>query len=161
MRRLASLLLGLLFIAAAHAGPAEDNADLCFKDDGDAAVEACTRAIQSGRFKGPVLATMFNNRAIEYRQSRDYDRAIADYSQAIRLDADFPGAYAGRGLAYEGKSDIPKAKADYQKALTAPEKYDDGQWAHDVARTRLSALGDKPNLSDKPDKPKLNDKPKR
>ena len=161
MTRFAPVLSGLALIAAVHGAAAQDSADVCFRDSGEVAIAACTRAIQSGRFKGPMLATMFNNRAIEYRQSRDYDHAIADYGQAIRLDADFTGAYAGRGLAYEGKSDIPKAKADYQKALTAPPKYDDGQWAHDVARTRLTALGDKPKPSDKPDRPKLSDKPKR
>jgi tetratricopeptide (TPR) repeat protein len=143
MRTLMSVLSGLVLTAAAHAGPAEDSAEICFKDSGKTAIEACTRAIQSGHFKGSTLATMFNNRAIEYRQSRDYDRAIADYSQAIRLDANFTGAYAGRGLAHEGKSQLERAKADYQKALAMPPKYDDGKWAHDIARERLAALGEK------------------
>jgi len=143
MTRFAPVLSGLALIAAVHGAAAQDSADVCFRDSGEVAIAACTRAIQSGRFNGPTLATFFNNRAIEYRQLGDYDRAIADYSQAIRIDANFTGAYTGRGLAYEGKGETAKAKAEYQKALTVPQKYSDGQWAHEVARERLAALGEK------------------
>ena len=47
----------------------------------------------------------------------------------------------GRGLAYEGKGDVEKAKTDYRKALAVAPKYDDGQWAHETAGARLKALG--------------------
>jgi tetratricopeptide (TPR) repeat protein len=142
-KRLASVAFGLALALAFAPARADDNSERCFKEEGQTAVEVCTRAIQSGKFTGATLATIYNNRAIELRQQSEYDRAIADYSQAIRLDADFTGAYAGRGLAYEGKGDIEKAKADYRKTLTVIKKYNDGQWAHDTARERLDALASK------------------
>jgi tetratricopeptide (TPR) repeat protein len=120
----------------------DDSGELCFTQDGDAAIAACTQAIQSGRFSGAELASIYDNRAIELRQQGDFDRAIADYTAAIRIDAELTGAYTGRGLAYEGKADAEKAKADYRKALALTQKYDDGQWAHDTARGRLQALGE-------------------
>jgi tetratricopeptide (TPR) repeat protein len=122
---------------------ADDNSEVCFKKTGQEAIVGCTKAIQSGRFKGTNLAVLYNNRGIEERQLRDFDRAIADYTQAIRLDTDFTGAYSGRGLAWEGKGDIDKAKADYRKALTVVQKYNDGKWAHETARDRLAALDKK------------------
>jgi tetratricopeptide (TPR) repeat protein len=143
MKRLA-LALAVLVSAGALATAAlvrrDDSAERCFKEEGEAAIAACTRAIQSGRFSGVELASFYDNRAIELRQQGDFDRAIADYSQAIRIDAEWTGAYTGRGLAYEGKDEAEKAKADYRKALAVAPKYDDGQWAHDTARDRLDKL---------------------
>ena len=141
-------LLSLLGLTAAAAialafGRTDDVAARCFKEQGDTAIAACTRAIHSGRFRGTELATIYDNRAIELRQLGDYDRAIADYSETIRIDAALTGAYTGRGLAYEGKDEIERAKSDYQKALAVAPKYDDGAWAHDTARQRLGVLAGK------------------
>ena len=119
----------------------DDSGERCFAQEGEAAIAACTKAIQSGRFSGAELAGIYDNRAIEHRQQGDFDRAIADYSAAIRIDAELTGAYTGRGLAYEGKAEAEKARADYLKALTLAQKYDDGPWAHETARGRLEALG--------------------
>lgn len=143
MKRPALLILGSLLAAAAIAVPllrADDSAQRCFAEEGEAAVAACTRAIESGRFTGTELAAIYNNRAIELRQRGDYDRAITDYSAAIRFDAGLTGAYTGRGLAYEGNNEIDKAKHDYRAALDVAAKDADGEWAHGVARARLAAL---------------------
>jgi tetratricopeptide (TPR) repeat protein len=143
MQRLTLIGLGLAAVMAAVVvafGRTDDSAERCFKDDGDAAIAACTRAIRSGRFGGAALAAIYDNRAIELRQQGDYDRAIADYTEALDLDAGLTGAYTGRGLAHEGKAEVDKAKADYRKALAVAPKYDDGEWAHDTARARLATI---------------------
>ena len=132
---------GALGIAAFGLVRPDDSGERCFTQAGEAAIAACTRAIQSGRFSGSELASIHENRAIELRQQGEFDRAIADYTAAIHIDAGLPGAYAGRGLAYEGKAEADKAKADYRKALALAQKSDDGQWAHETARGRLEALG--------------------
>jgi tetratricopeptide (TPR) repeat protein len=46
-----------------------------------------------------------------------YDRAIADYTQAIRLDPNFAEAYNARGNAYHHKKDYDRAIADYSQAM--------------------------------------------
>jgi tetratricopeptide (TPR) repeat protein len=143
MKRFALTLAALALAAALVAAlvGTDDSAERCFKEQGEAAVAACTHAIQSGRFSGAQLASIYDNRAIELRQLGDYDRAIEDYSAALRIDADLTGAYTGRGLAYEGKADVDKAKGDYAKALAvAQEKEADDPWAQDTARERLAAL---------------------
>jgi tetratricopeptide (TPR) repeat protein len=146
MTRLALGLTGFLALTVVAAVAyalvrTDETAARCFEEHGDAAIAACTRAIQSGRFHGAELAAIYDNRAIELRQLGDYDRAIADYSQAIHIDAQLAGAYTGRGLAHEGKAEIDRARTDYRKALALTPKYDDGAWAHDTARQRLAALG--------------------
>jgi tetratricopeptide (TPR) repeat protein len=45
------------------------------------------------------------------------DGAIADYSKAIKLKADFPGAYYNRGNAKQAKGDLHGAIADFSKAI--------------------------------------------
>ena len=136
----AIILVSAAALAVALVRP-DDSADRCFQEAGDTAITACTRAIQSGHFSGAQLATIYDNRAMELRERGEYDRAIADYSEAIRIDDALTGAYAGRGLAYEGKTEVDKARADYRRALDLTQKYEDGQWAHDTARQRLAALG--------------------
>jgi len=57
------------------------------KDDPpvDLMISECTEVIQSGKLTGNNLAIIFNNRGNAYQMQREYDRAIADYDQAIRL----------------------------------------------------------------------------
>jgi tetratricopeptide (TPR) repeat protein len=47
----------------------------------------------------------------------DYGRAIADYSEAMRLKPDYADAYYFRGIAYYGKRDNDRAIADYDQAI--------------------------------------------
>jgi tetratricopeptide (TPR) repeat protein len=76
----------------------------------------------------PVLYTI---RAATYRQMKKYDKAIADYTEAIRLSsaqaADHPAdalkrsglaarAYRDRGECYDAKKEPEKAAADYKEA---------------------------------------------
>ena len=47
----------------------------------------------------------------------DYDRAIADYTEAIRLDPNNDIAYNKRGYAHYNKGDYDKAIADFTQAI--------------------------------------------
>ena len=78
---------------------------------GDERIAACTGLINSGRFKGPNLAGITYNRGNAYRVKGDYDHAIADYDEAIRLDPKDPDAYNNRGLAYRKKGDTQWKRA--------------------------------------------------
>jgi tetratricopeptide (TPR) repeat protein len=53
----------------------------------------------------------------DYVHKDDYDKAIADYSQAIRLDPKNALAYSHRGWAHHGKREYDKAIADYTEAI--------------------------------------------
>jgi Flp pilus assembly protein TadD len=45
------------------------------------------------------------------------DRAIEDYTAALRIDPDNTETYGIRGLAYYKKKDYPHARADWEKVL--------------------------------------------
>jgi len=48
---------------------------------------------------------------------QDYNMAIADFTEAIRLDSNDAYIYNLRGLSYEKKGDKNKAIADFEAAL--------------------------------------------
>ncbi|WP_027529212.1 tetratricopeptide repeat protein [Bradyrhizobium sp. WSM3983] len=86
-------LAGMPIVAVA------DDADTCARQSGDAAIAACSRAIASGEFTGEELAKIYLNRGAEYKNKGDLDRAIADYSEAIRVDPKRVAVYINRGNA--------------------------------------------------------------
>jgi tetratricopeptide (TPR) repeat protein len=61
--------------------------------------------------------TLFEQ-AYELDMQGEFPQAIALYTQAIALDADFAEAYNNRGLAYEAMGEYARALDDYEKALT-------------------------------------------
>ena len=56
------------------------------------------------------------------RSKGDFDRAIADCTQAIRLNPKNAYPYCERGLAYAGKSDDDSAIADFTQAIQLEPK---------------------------------------
>jgi tetratricopeptide (TPR) repeat protein len=65
------------------------------------------------------------NSGVGYFQKGDYDRAIANFSDAIRLSLYYstnPIAYLNRGLAYSSKGDYTGALVDYNQAIRLDPK---------------------------------------
>ena len=80
-------------------------------------IEHCTRAIDSGDLSIENLADAFNYRGVAYGHKGDYDRAIRDYDEAIRLDPEYADAFFNRGNAYDDKGDYDRAIQDYDQAI--------------------------------------------
>ncbi len=88
----------------------------------DAKIAACTRLIKSRKLGDVLLSAAFNNRATGYIAKRDLGRALADYTEAIRLDPDSGTAYYNRGRILEKRGELDRALADYASAIRgAPE----------------------------------------
>jgi len=94
-----------------------DDVDTCAESTSDEAIAACTRAISSGNLHDHDLAVEYYNRGVRYAKDGDYDHAIADYTEAIRLDPKYADAYGNRGNAYRDKHDLDRAITEYNKAL--------------------------------------------
>jgi tetratricopeptide (TPR) repeat protein len=62
-------------------------------------------------------AVFFYNRACIYVIYNEYIRALADYTDAIRLNPDYTDAFINRGNVYIAKDDCDKAIADYTEAV--------------------------------------------
>lgn len=79
-------------------------------------ISGCTALIQSGKFSGKDLANAFASRGNAYATKKDFDHAISDLDQAIRLDPKLPMAYLIRGISYGGKNDFNTAIRDLDEA---------------------------------------------
>ncbi len=65
---------------------AADDRETCKNSSGEVAIDACSSAIKSKKFKGSTLSLLYTNRGVEYVVKEDIDRGIADHDQAIKLD---------------------------------------------------------------------------
>ena len=78
-----------------------------------------------------------NNRGITYRDKRDYDAAIADFSAALKIKSDW-FVYYNRGTAYYEKSEYDSAIADFSKALKLNTNDTQGRVTCLISRARAN-----------------------
>lgn len=64
----------------------------------------------------PDFSYAYYNKGNIYVQLRDYDKALAAYGEALRLDARFPDAYYNRGVAYLLSGKLQDGLADLSRA---------------------------------------------
>lgn len=118
MRILPIVLTVLLSGSAVLQGQTRDeNWKRCGGSDPDGAIEACSALIQSGRDTGINLAAVFYDRGLAHAHKGDYDLAVEDYDQAIRLNASLANAFDARGVAYAHRRDYDHAIQDFDQAL--------------------------------------------
>lgn len=110
-------------LLAAQSNGWNDDAQKCLDKSGDEAIAACTRAIASGQLSTSNLATTYFNRGCEYRAKEEYDTAIADFNQALKLDPNMTQAYNNRAVALYDKGEYDTAIADYNAALRLDPKH--------------------------------------
>ena len=67
-------------------------------------------------------ATTFNNRGIAWQDKQDYDKALADYEEAIRLDPNYRTPRSNRRIVWEKKGDWDKVIAELNEIITADPK---------------------------------------
>src|SRR3984885_3488045 len=108
----AGLLAGAL---TAHA--AGDDANICVKESGDAAIDACSRAIQSRRYSGHVLARQYLSRGVERRAKQDYDVALTDFAEALKVDKKYADAFYNRCAIYNFKKEYDSAITECSQAI--------------------------------------------
>jgi tetratricopeptide (TPR) repeat protein len=121
MRTLRVLMIGAavagLLPQAISAAPSQTDFKSCFDDSGEVAIAACTRAINSGQYKGERLGRLYGARAFEYRATQDFDRALADYNESIRLFPQIAENFDGRATILAEKGNYRAAIGDYTAAL--------------------------------------------
>jgi Tfp pilus assembly protein PilF len=119
------IILTVLLAAIAGLTPARaDDAATCRTWTGQEALAACTRMITSNTLRGADLAQAYLWRGITRgRNTDDWDAAIADFNEAIRLGSKDAGAYAGRAAMNIRKGEIDRALPDLNQALAIDPKH--------------------------------------
>ena len=73
--------------------------------------------------KNPAAWLAHNNLATVLVTQRKFDEAIAQASEALQLNPNYPEAYNNRGVAHGGLGDFPQAVQDCTKALALRPDY--------------------------------------
>jgi len=128
---LVPVIVLLTCVVAFAAGDREDCADA---ENPDQKIASCSRVIADDAESAPNRAHAYRNRGAAHYDKREFDRAIADFSEAVKIDANvvpqyFALAYSRRGLASAEKKDYDRAIVDYSEAIklnpTSIEVYKD------------------------------------
>jgi tetratricopeptide (TPR) repeat protein len=114
------LAIGVLGAAPAFAQTASERRQ-CEGEDGatvEQRIAACSAIIKAAKGdKTERLAETYDHRGVAYRMQGDFNLAIQDYSQAIKLNPKLAQAYNNRGVAYDHKGDFDDALQDFDQAL--------------------------------------------
>ena len=132
-----AIVLAMLFLSwvtvTALAGGLDDirNGNAAYREGRyEQAVEFFTSAIVSGELDVEALAIAYNNRGVAYDQLGDYDRAVADYQEALSLKPDDAMARRNlrvvlvrRGVALANTGEYQRALTDLSRAIElGPDK---------------------------------------
>lgn len=119
-QRLAAVLFGLALLSPAtlSAQTADDCYQAGLKDDDNELIRICTQVLDKGGLEGRLLSTTLSNRGLGYLRSKQYDKAIVDFSEAILVNPKNPFAFDNRGDAWREKGQYDRALADYNEALS-------------------------------------------
>jgi tetratricopeptide (TPR) repeat protein len=100
-----------------------DQQQQCPAPDPDLSISGCTAMIQSGHETQQKLAIDFYNRGLAYLLKDQYDRAIEDFDQAIRINPTYALAFVSRGGAYSAKGQYDRAIEDFDQAIRINPNY--------------------------------------
>ena len=88
-------------------------------------IDEYTKAIQSGELSDDELAVAFYDRGTAYADADQYEEAIHDFDEALRLYPRYAAALTGRGKAYRYKSQYDEAIRDFNEALRLNPRHAD------------------------------------
>ena len=119
------ILLSLGGVAGAQRSMLK-NIELCNGVDRtspDIQIDACTSLINSGKQTPQTLVIAYNNRGNAYVAKGEYDRAIQDYDQSIKLSPTYSKAFNNRGVAYQKKGEYDRAIKDFDESIKLNPDY--------------------------------------
>ena len=108
----------MMAIAVPALGASRKDHDDCNADNDPARnIAGCTRVLGDLSEKAKTRSIAYVGRGLAYLDKGDRDSAIADFTDAIRLDPKNAHAYNDRGLAWKDKGDHDRALADLTAAI--------------------------------------------
>jgi tetratricopeptide (TPR) repeat protein len=106
-------------------------------------MDGAYKVIEDGFRAVPDSGGMYFSRAGYWRIKGDFDKAIADYRDAVRLNFNAEISNLALGILLERKGDLAGAKAAYLATLASPISHDGGAGAQENARKRLATMADR------------------
>lgn len=118
MMRYWSTVLLAAFLAVGSTGvSATEGVHDCDKPEAEARIRACTELIETQGVNEARRATAYANRALSYSLRGEYETAIRDYDEAIKMFPDFAVALNNRAWAYFKWGRAEAGMPDVQRSL--------------------------------------------
>jgi tetratricopeptide (TPR) repeat protein len=143
------LVVGFVSILAlAPTARANDATDCTQTKDPSLAIRACTARIETlrklqgglvtgliagGYFGDKAIADAYNNRGNAFNVTGDYQRALADYEQAVALAPGEALYYVNRGTARGNLGDLSQAMSDFNEALALRHEFPEALYTRALA----------------------------
>jgi tetratricopeptide (TPR) repeat protein len=133
-----------------HASANEIAQALAQCQDEDKAAElrarACTFLVSTGNVEDNIRAEALLNRGAVQFEAGDTDAAIADFTEAIRLNPQYPAPYSHRAEAYQEKQQLDLALTDLTTVIRLlpddADSYVDRGEVHALLGNHDSAVAD-------------------
>jgi tetratricopeptide (TPR) repeat protein len=90
--------------------------------DWDRKIAGCTKLLAEPRFPPAALSTIHAARGTGWAAKNDFDRAIVDFNESLRLDPNNLVALSNRGAAWLLKGETTKAIADLDSVISLNPK---------------------------------------
>ncbi len=124
IRIVAATAIGLLFaLSPARAQTPNDCYQATLKTDDREIIRVCSAALEKGGIQGETLSITLSNRGLGYLRSKEYDKSIIDFSEALLINPKNPYAFNSRGEAWREKGNIERALADFAEALNVDPSF--------------------------------------
>jgi Tetratricopeptide repeat len=132
-----------MVVAAPAMGASQKAHEDCDADDPDRNIAGCTRIVEDDAEGDTMRAVAYVARGLAWQAKGDLDHALADYTDAIRLNPRDALAYNNRGLLWREKGDADRAIADLTAIRVDPLPHSDSrQRSCQHLRQPRSRLGD-------------------
>jgi formylglycine-generating enzyme required for sulfatase activity/Tfp pilus assembly protein PilF len=121
-------ILMLVLVVTPAAAQTTNDVDLCNGKDRTSAepqIAGCTALIKSNTKNSQVLAIAYNNRGNAYTSKGEYELAIQDYDESIKLNPNYAKPLNNRGVAYQKRGDYDLALKDFDAAIDIDPNYAD------------------------------------
>jgi tetratricopeptide (TPR) repeat protein len=114
----AALALTLvMLLAPASAATDRDRADCEQMTNPGLKISACTRMLSTPNLPNDLKAFGHHHRGVGLLLQQNFDRAIVEFNEALRIDGAFVKSFNSRGNAWRGKGDLDNAIVDYNEAI--------------------------------------------
>jgi Tfp pilus assembly protein PilF len=106
----------VFFASQAMAASKKDTQDCNQRTDYDRQISGCSRML-SWEKRPDERAKIHTLRGMAWTNKEDFNRAIDDYDQSIRLDPAYPWSWVNRAEAWYRKGETGRAFADLEEAV--------------------------------------------
>lgn len=115
---LAGAVFGLMVASAPLQAQNAGDRKICDEDKNAAAkIAACSRLLNDRSLSPREREDIVNNRGVGYFRNNEFDRAVTDFSEAIRLNPGNGVLWANRADAYRKKKDFNLAISDSDRSI--------------------------------------------